>query len=82
MAYIDKVKEEIGWLKIIFTILIATDISLIAWLIQNYGRVNPFLFIGGFMMDWREWAVLGVFIVFLVCLGIVVGTAIKHASKN
>ncbi len=34
------------------------------------------------MMDWREWAVLGVFIVFLVCLGIVVGTAIKHASKN
>ena len=34
------------------------------------------------MMDWREWAVFGVFIVFLVCFGIVVGTAIKHARKN
>jgi len=33
-------------------------------------------------MDWRELAVLGVFIVFLVCLGIIVGTAIRHANKN
>ena len=31
-------KEEIGWLKIIFAILIATDISLIAWAVQNYGK--------------------------------------------
>ena len=31
MARIDKLKEEIGWLKIIFAILIATDISLVAW---------------------------------------------------
>ena len=30
MAKIDKLKEEIGWLKIIFAILIATDISLVA----------------------------------------------------
>lgn len=29
MAHIDKVKEEIGWLKVIFAILLATDISLI-----------------------------------------------------
>ena len=49
MAYIDKVKEEIGGLKVIFAILIATDISLIAWLIQNYGRVNPFLFLAGLL---------------------------------
>ena len=47
MAHIDKVKEEIGWLKVIFAILIATDISLIAWLIQSYGKVNKFLFILG-----------------------------------
>jgi hypothetical protein len=47
MAHIDKLKEEIGWLKIIFTILIATDISLIAWLIQNYGKVNLFLYLVG-----------------------------------
>ena len=43
MAYIDRVKEEIGWLKVIFAISIATDISLIAWLIQSYGKVRPFL---------------------------------------
>ena len=43
MAQIDKLKEEIGWIKVIFAILIATDISLIAWLAQNYGKTNPLL---------------------------------------
>ena len=43
MAQIDKLKEEIGWLKVIFAILIATDISLIAWLAQNYGKSPSFL---------------------------------------
>lgn len=43
MAYIDKIKEEIGWLKVIFAISIATDISLIAWLIQSYGKVRLLL---------------------------------------
>ena len=41
MARIDKIKEEIGWLKVIFGILIATDISLIAWLVENFG-ICPF----------------------------------------
>lgn len=44
---IDKLKEEIGWLKVIFTISIATDISLIAWLIQSYGRIQLYLSILG-----------------------------------
>ena len=43
MAHIDKVKEEIGWLKVIFAILIATDISLIAWLVENFKKEDPFL---------------------------------------
>ena len=43
MAYIDKVKEEIGWLKVIFAISIATDISLIAWLVENFKQEDPFL---------------------------------------
>ena len=43
MARIDKLKEEIGWLKIIFAILIATDISLVAWVVQNYGKAGPIL---------------------------------------
>lgn len=47
MAYIDKCKEEIGWLKIVFAISTATDISLIAWVIQNYGKANPILLMIG-----------------------------------
>ena len=47
MAYVDKVKEEIGWLKVVFAILLATDISLVAWLVQNYGSVKLFLLIVG-----------------------------------
>lgn len=47
MASIDKLKEEIGWLKVVFAILIATAISLAAWVIQNYGEANRFLTIGG-----------------------------------
>ncbi len=43
MARIDKLKEEIGWLKVIFAISIAADISLIAWLIQNFQKESPFL---------------------------------------
>ena len=42
MAKIDKLKEEIGWLKVIFAILIATDISLVAWVVQNYGKPDCF----------------------------------------
>ena len=45
MARIDKLKEEIGWLKIIFTILIATDISLGAWVVQNYAKTSKTLLI-------------------------------------
>ena len=47
MAKIDKLKEEIGWLKIIFAILIATDISLVAWVVQNYGKTSLLLLIVG-----------------------------------
>jgi hypothetical protein len=43
MPKIDKLKEEIGWLKVIFGILVATDISLVAWLVQNYGKAHPIL---------------------------------------
>ena len=32
MAKIDRIKEEIGWLKAIFGMLFATDVSMIAYL--------------------------------------------------
>ncbi len=45
MSKTDKLKEEIGWLKVIFGILVATDISLLAWLAQNYSSTNVLLLI-------------------------------------
>jgi len=35
MAKIDKLKENIGYLKLVFSILIAIDVSLIAWIYKN-----------------------------------------------
>lgn len=35
MAEIDKLKEEIGWLKVVFGLLIAIDVSLVGWAAQN-----------------------------------------------
>lgn len=61
MAHIDKVKEEIGWLKVIFAILIAADISLVAWLAQNHRKADPFLVIAG---------VIGAFLVTFVIVWI------------
>ena len=52
MAHIDKVKEEIGWLKVVFAISLATVLSLIAWLVENYGK--------GQKLPSRSWWSLGV----------------------
>jgi len=37
---IDKIKEQIGWLKVVFAIFMAIEISLIAWLANNYDNEN------------------------------------------
>ena len=47
MAHIDKVKEEISWLKVVFAIFIATVLSLIAWLVENYGKGQRLLLVVG-----------------------------------
>lgn len=33
MARMDRVKEALGWLKVVFVTLVALDISLIAWFV-------------------------------------------------
>ena len=45
MSKIDKIKEEIGWLKVLFTLLIAINVSLIGWLVQNFENANNILLI-------------------------------------
>jgi hypothetical protein len=41
-------KEEIGWLKVVFAIAIALDASLAAWLVQNYDTARPVIVAVGF----------------------------------
>ena len=36
MSKLDKAKEELGWLKVLFAIAIATDLSLMGYLAQHY----------------------------------------------
>ncbi|SMM98810.1 hypothetical protein SPONN_2828 [uncultured Candidatus Thioglobus sp.] len=45
MSEESKIKEEIGWYKVIFAILVATVISLLSWFAQNYELAKPSLLI-------------------------------------
>lgn len=36
MPTADRIKEELGWLKVVFTVSVALAASLIGWLAQNY----------------------------------------------
>ena len=36
MSKAERIKEPLGWLKIVFAALVAVDVSLIAWLAQNF----------------------------------------------
>ena len=36
MPKLDKVKEELGWLKVLFAISVATNLSLMGYLAQHY----------------------------------------------
>jgi len=41
MSKAERLKEEIGWLKVAFGIAVALDASIIAWLAQNYETAKP-----------------------------------------
>lgn len=43
MSKLDSAKEELGWLKVVFTVLVAIDASLIAWISQAYRVANGVL---------------------------------------
>lgn len=43
MAKFDRLKEEIGWLKVPFGLLVVVDASLLGWLAQSYRSVSPVL---------------------------------------
>lgn len=43
MSKESRIKEEISWYKIIFAIFTATDLSLIAWFVQNFEQSGFFI---------------------------------------
>lgn len=49
MSKTDRIKEELGWLKIVFAIFVATDVLLMAWLAQNYSDLSLVLMVSGFL---------------------------------
>jgi uncharacterized membrane protein len=49
MSKADRIKEEIGWLKVVFAVCDAVDASLVAWLAQNYATANRVLVISAFV---------------------------------
>jgi uncharacterized iron-regulated membrane protein len=67
MSTIDRVKEESGLLKLFLAGLIAIDVSLIAWLAQDYGRANRLV-----------WAPIAALVIFLIGLGIMLWDATRE----
>ena len=39
----ERIKEALGWLKVVFAALVAVDVSLIAWLTQNFESADGVL---------------------------------------
>lgn len=39
----ERIKEELGWLKVVFGLMVAIDASLVAWLAQNFDTTKPVL---------------------------------------
>ena len=48
MSRSDRIKEELSWLKLVFAASVAVDISLIAWLAENYQVAAQRLVVGAF----------------------------------
>lgn len=42
---IDSLKEELGWLKVLFAVSAAVDASLMSWISQNYSRAERLVFV-------------------------------------
>ena len=61
MSKTDRIKEELGWLKVAFGVAAAVCVSLIGWLAQQYSNVSVPLFITGLVTT----GLLAVLIVFI-----------------
>ncbi|MEK6807101.1 MAG: hypothetical protein AABY95_10695 [Pseudomonadota bacterium] len=45
MSQAERIKETLGWLKVVFAALVAIDVSVIAWLAQNFRTADAVLIV-------------------------------------
>lgn len=50
MSKNEKIKEQLGWLKVSFGLLVAMTASLIGWMASNYDTADPFLMISSVVL--------------------------------
>lgn len=55
-----RLRKELTWLKLFFAAFLAVDVSVIAWLAQNYDAAETVLLLGAFV------------VIFIVTVGLVV----------
>jgi len=48
MSKAERLKEEIGWLKVVFAVCVALDASLVAWLALSYAIAKSVLVAASF----------------------------------
>ena len=61
----ERIKEELGWFKVVFGVLVAMGASMVAWLAQNYSTARPVLLVVTFLLVvclvggivWVNWVV-------------------------
>jgi hypothetical protein len=46
----DAIKEELGWLKVLFAVLAAADAPLIAWFSQSYTKADRVVLVAAGVM--------------------------------
>jgi len=49
MSGSDRIKEELGWPKMVFAVLVAIDVSLVGWLAENYQIAARLLVVCAFL---------------------------------
>jgi len=61
MSEIDKIKEEIGWLKVVFALSVAIDASLIVWAARNFYKASiSLLLLAIFIITLITWWIIEV----------------------
>jgi NADH:ubiquinone oxidoreductase subunit 3 (subunit A) len=50
MSKADRLKEDLAWLKLFFGAFLAVDVSVIAWLVQNYRQAEMAIVVGAFII--------------------------------